>query len=124
MQSSKKRIKPPQRVDLYIGKQVSAQRIARDLSVSEAANIISLPTEKLLLKEGGRDRFSVSDIFSLKKELDFDLAPFFTDDGQYFSDVVVERTEMADVVHYFSNIEQPEKRAELLQLIKNASSVF
>lgn len=111
-------------IDRYVGHQVRMQRHLKLISDEQACSVLGLPTHKLAQYEEGRSRFAVSDIFSLKKEVGVELEPFFSYEGEYYSDVILDHTEMADVFHYFSNIEDPKTRLRLLALMKAASSVF
>jgi len=49
---------------------------------------------------------------------------FFSHEGEYFSNVILPNTEMADVFLYFSNIEDPQVRVHILSQMKMASTVF
>lgn len=94
---------------------VNAERACRAMDISQ---------HQLHRRESGSERFPVSDVFSLKKELGMNIDRLFSHDGDYYSDIVLDNTEMADVFHYFSNIEDSQTRLKLLEMMKKASSVF
>lgn len=119
-----KNYKPAKTVDRYMGKQFQLQRQQRDISIVEACELIDISQHQLRLRERGRERIPASDIFQFKKTHDFNIDAFFTHDGEYYSDVILDQFEMADVFHYFSNIEDPKMRGKILDLMKEASSVF
>ena len=120
-QNNKKNLK---RIDSYIGKQIELQRRGKGLGSTDVCKALNISNEKLSRLERGRDRFPVSSIFDLKKHYNFNTDSFFSDDGEYYSDVILDGSEMSDVFHYFSNIEDPKVRAHLINLMKDASSVF
>jgi len=111
-------------IDRYIGKQLQLHREAREVSAQALANSLSISVENYELAESGLHRLAASDLSIMKRLFDFPLSHFFTHDGQYFSDIVIDGSEVADFVHYFSNIEDTKVRASLLKRIKLASSVF
>lgn len=111
-------------IDRYIGKQMRLFRMKRELSTQALANSLNISVEDYELVESGLRRLAVSDLFIMKRLFDLPLSYFFTHDGQYFSDIVIDGSQVADVVHYFSNIEDMKVRTSLLKRIKLASSVF
>lgn len=111
-------------IDRYIGKQMRLFRMKRDLSTQALAMSLNISVENYELAESGLRRLAASDLFIMKRLFDLPLSYFFTHDGQYFSDIVIDGSEVADVVHYFSNIEDMKVRASLLKRMKLASSVF
>ena len=116
--------KNPKRIDSYIGKQVELQRRCNGVGSTDASRALNISNEKLCRLEKGHDRFPVSAIFDLKKHFNCNTDFFFNDDGEYYSDVILDGSEMSDVFHYFSNIENPKVRAHIMSLMKDASSVF
>ena len=111
-------------IDRYIGKQLQLHRVEKGLSAQSLAKSLSISIENYELTESGLHRLAASDLFIMKRLFDLPLSHFFTHDGQYFSDIVIDGSEVADVVHYFSNVEDTKVRASLLKRIKLASSVF
>jgi len=116
--------KSPKRIDTYIGKQVELQRRSRGLESKEICQTLNISSGELLQLEKGQARFPVSAIFDLKRHHNFNTKSFFNDDGEYYSDVILDGSEMSDVFHYFSNIEDPKVRSHLINLMREASSVF
>ena len=116
--------KNTKRIDSYIGKQVELQRRGKKLGSIDVSGALNISNEKLCRLERGRDRFPVSSIFDLKRRYNFNTDFFFSDDGEYYSDIILDGSEMSDVFHYFSNIADPKIREHLLRLMKDASSVF
>jgi len=111
-------------VDISIGGRIRYHRKNRNLSVQAVADVLKMTVLEYKDAECGKVRFSASDMFSLKKKYNFPIKQFFSHDGQYFPDVIYENTDMADIFHYFLNIECENTRLSLLRQIKLASSVF
>jgi len=114
--------KPGYEIDRYIGTQVRNWRYKLNLSENHIAHSLGMASDQLREAENGRVRFSASDLFILARSFQLPLSYFFS--GEYFSDIILDDTEMADVFHYFSNIENRGTRHHLLKQIKLASSVF
>jgi len=76
--------------------------------------------------EMGLRRLPVSEIFAARKHLDIPIQEFFTPDGLYISDLdkEISCSDISDLIHYFSNIEDMGTRRTFIDQIKNASSVF
>lgn len=111
-------------IDRYIGKQLRSLRIRRDMSEHEFAVSLDVSLEDYQRMEDGKLRLSASDLFVLKRAFDVPLSYFFSDNAEHFSDIILEGSQMADVFHYFSNIEDSNTRSHLLKQIKLASNVF
>lgn len=124
MPSSKLRKKTNSDIDRYIGKELRLQRKNVGSSATEFAACLDLTLEEYQQIEFGLLRLSVSDLFTLKRIFDVSLLHFFSREGEYFSDIILTGSDMADVFHYFSNIENPKVKSYLLKQIKLASSVF
>lgn len=124
MKTKQHNIKSPNRIDTYIGKRVELQRRGRGLGPTDICRTLNISNEEFFRLEKGQARFPVSAVFDLKRHHNFNTESFFNDDGEYYSDVILDGSEMSDVFHYFSNIEDPAVRAHLLNLMKDASSVF
>jgi len=116
--------RPGNEIDRYIGNQVRNWRRKLNLSDNHIAHSLGMPPDQLREVESGRVRLSASDLFILARSFQLPLSYFFSDHGEYFSDIILDDTEMADVFHYFSNIENRGTRHHLLKQIKLASSVF
>lgn len=111
-------------IDRYIGHQLSVQRRKRNLEKRRIAKCLDLTVSEYEQAECGTRSLSASDLFRLKKVFGVPLPYFFSHDGEFFSDVILDETEMADVFHYFSNIENEKVREHLLKQIRIASGVF
>lgn len=111
-------------INRYIGKQIRCQRLKRGLTHRQLASCLGLDVLDIAQVEDGKMRLSASDLFLLKRKFDIPLSYFFSHEGDYFSDIILDETEIADVFHYFSNIEDAQTREHLLKQIRLASSVF
>ena len=111
-------------IDRYIGKRLRSIRHKRSQSELTFANCLNVSPTDYQRIEAGSLRLTASDLFLLTRHLDVPLSYFFSDDGEYFGDIILEGSEMADVFHYFSNIDDEQVRSYLLKQIKFASSVF
>lgn len=124
MPSSELRKKTNSDIDRYVGKELRLQRKNVSLCATEFAACLDLTLEEYLRIENGLLRLSVSDLFTLKRIFDVSLLHFFSREGEYFSDIILGGSEMADVFHYFSNIENEKVKNYLLKQMKLASNVF
>ncbi len=111
-------------IDRYVGKELRLQRYNVGACATEFAACLDLTLEEYERIESGLVRLPVSDLFTLKRIFDVSLLHFFSREGEYFSDIIFTGSDMADIFHYFSNIENPNVKDHLLEQIKLASSVF
>lgn len=111
-------------IDRYIGKQLRSIRHKKYQTENTFANCLDVSLAEYQRIEAGLLRLSASDLFVLTRHLDVPLSYFFSHDGEYFSDIILQGSEMADVFHYFSNIDDAKVRGHLLKQIKLASTVF
>ena len=111
-------------INQYIGKQIRCQRLKRGLTHRQLATCLGLDVLDIAQIEDGKMRLCASDLFLLKRKFDIPLSYFFSHEREYFSDIVLNETEMADIFHCFSNIEDTQTRNHLLKQIKLSSSVF
>ena len=110
----------------YIGQRFKDLRRERGLSATQVAEALGVPLDMYRQSEMGLRRIPVSEIFASKKHFNMSIEEFFTHDGHYISDLANDMvcSDISDVIHYFSNIEDTCQRRSLLSQIKNASSVF
>ena len=92
----------------------------------QAADTLGIPLDVYQLCEIGLKRFPVSEIFAARKLLNISIEEFFTSDGLYISDLDndLNCSDISDLIHYFSNIDDIQKRRAFMDQIKDASSVF
>lgn len=110
----------------YIGQRLKTLREERGISAMQAADTLGISLDVYQLCEIGLKRFPVSEIFAARKLLNISIEDFFTSDGLYISDLDndLNCSDISDLIHYFSNIDNIQKRREFMNQIKDASSVF
>ena len=111
-------------VDKYVGRIIRRHRLAQNIPSAQLAAKLKMSEPTYFQAETGEIRFAVSDLFALKRGFGLPLEDFFSHEGEYFSNVILPNTEMADVFLYFSNIEDPQVRVHILSQMKMASTVF
>jgi transcriptional regulator with XRE-family HTH domain len=112
--------------NIYIGNRFRALRLKRGTTANAMAKALGISVEQYQLSELGLRRFPVSEIFDAKKQLHMPIEDFFTHDGLYIPELNhdIIHSDITDLIHYYSNIEDNGKRCSIMQLIKDASSVF
>lgn len=110
----------------FIGQRLRTLRQKKGVSDIEAAKGLGVSLELYRQSEMGLRRIPVSEIFAVKKHLKVSIDEFFTYDGYYISDLDkdIAFSDVADLIHYYSNIDDPSKRRSFMDQVKDASSVF
>lgn len=113
-------------LNIYIGQRIKTLREERGISARQVANALGVSLDSYRQCEVGRRRFPVSEIFAVRRLLNIPIAEFFTSDGLYISDLDNGLTgaDISDLILYFSNINDSQKRQAFMEQIKDASSVF
>lgn len=110
----------------YIGQRLRTLRVERGVSAAQAAEALGISLDIYQQSEIGLRRIPVSEIFAARKFLNISIEDFFTHDGMYISDLDhdIACADMSDLIHYFSNIKDIQRRQSFIDQIKDASSVF
>ena len=110
----------------YIGQRLKVLREEGWLSAEQVASTLGVSLEIYLESEMGLRRIPVSEIFAVRKLLNISIEDFFTFDGQYIPDLDydIACSDVPDLIHYFSNVQDPDKRRFFIDEIRDASSVF
>jgi len=110
----------------YIGRRLRTLREERGISAEQAAKALGVSLDIYQQREIGLRRIPVSEIFAVRKLLNISIEDFFTHEGLYISDLDhdVACEDVSDLIHYFSNIQDTQKRRSFINQIKDASSVF
>jgi len=110
----------------YIGRRLRTLREENCISAARAAKALGVSLDIYQQSELGLRRIPVSEIFAARKFLNISIEDFFTHDGLYIPDLDndIAWSDISDLIHYFSNIEDTQRRRSLIDQIKDASSVF
>jgi len=109
-------------IDQYIGKQVSIHRRKKRIAVEDIASTLGMSLIHYSRAEDGVERFAASDLFTMAREFGLPLSLFFSSEADFFSDVILDDTEMAKVFHHYSSIKCSVVREHLLKQIVLASN--
>jgi len=110
----------------YIGQRLKILREDRGIPAQQAAKALGVSLDVYYQSEIGLRRIPVSEIFAARKLLNISIEDFFTHDGLYIPDLDndIACADISDLIHYFSNIKDIQRRRSLIDQIKDASSVF
>ena len=113
-------------LNTYIGQRLRALREERGIPTERAAKALGISLDVYQQSEVGLRRIPVSEIFTARKLLNISIEDFFTHDGLYISDLDhdIDCKDVSDLIHYFSNIQDTQRRRSFIDQIKDASSVF